>query len=595
MDFLTKIKDIFFRAGEFESEVDGVKVDLRESYVKLTNCGDGYKPEKCGPIVKENTRNMISEDSSDLPEGWTRFKLQRATGGICDTYVQNPEGKKFDRQKKIDQYLEKVKSDLKISFLSPPNTFKSGKTSDITKYMIKTLKAPSDKQPEASADLDIEEEKENICENLTKERTSPENVESPVADKSQQRNTKEDSTVSKVKRKAPNGETTKKRKKPNIVESLSVSLTEESKCQENSTSASEEEVNEDFNQSITSTCIEGCINISEVSDEFVAEEVAEADEGEDEEDTRASEPPPPAIDDLPPGWCRKEVSKVFSKNELIIIVQAPDGKQFDSQKKLNSYLARNKMQLKISIDGPIENRITPEEMSTKEKTDSISPEQDEVKEVKKRGRPKKEETAVTNRNLTNDDIDEDCDREFCHQDHCYIEEIDKFMKETGLNLKAFPPTKGDGNCWFRAIADQVVIQNIPDKARNHRALRLEVCDHVKMLPEDIRETTIAIVFNGKKRGLSELVARQRRAGQWVDNTGIMVLTTAHYLVRNIHLYSYPSETGDNARPYSLTRIEAGPGAEDHSPVTVFFYDKHYQTLQPDNTSQEEVNSSEKTE
>jgi len=590
MDFLTKIKDIFFRAGDFESDVNGVKVDLRESYVKLRNCGDGYQPEKkCGPIVQEKTRDMISEDSSDLPEGWMRFKLQRATGGICDTYVQNPEGKKFDRQKKIDQYLEKVNSNLRITFLPPPNAVKPGKTTDITKYMIKAKKASSDTQSEVSVDLNSEEEKENICENLTKERTLPENVEDPVAEASQQRDAKKESTVSKIKRKAPNGDKVKKRKKPNIVESLSVSLNEESQCQENSTSASEEAVKEDLNQSITSTCIEECSNISEVSDEFVAEGVAEVDEDEDEE---ASDHQLPAIDDLPPGWSRKEVNKVFSKNELIIIVQAPDGKQFDSQKKLNSYLARNKMQLKISIDGPIENRVTPEEManSTKEKSVNISQEQDEVKEVKKRGKQKKEDTAVTNRNLTNDDIDEDCDREFCHQDRCYIEEIDKFMKETGLNLKAFPPTKGDGNCWFRAIADQVVIQNIPEKARNHRALRLEVCDHVKMLPEDIRDTTIAIVFNGKKRGLSELVARQRRAGQWVDNTGIMVLTTAHYLVRNIHLYSYPSETGDNARPYSLTRIEAGPGAEDHPPVTVFFYDKHYQTLQPHNTSQNEVSS-----
>merc|ERR1712110_1326048 len=104
------------------------------------------------------------------------------------------------------------------------------------------------------------------------------------------------------------------------------------------------------------------------------------------------------------------------------------------------------MQLKISLDGPFEiNRTTPEEISdSSEKKSDSSPEQDEVKEVKKKGRPpKKEDTAVTDRNLTNDDIDEDCDREFCHQDRCYIEEIDKFMKATDLNLKAFPPTKGD--------------------------------------------------------------------------------------------------------------------------------------------------------
>ena len=106
--------------------------------------------------------------------------------------------------------------------------------------------------------------------------------------------------------------------------------------------------------------------------------------------------------------------------------------------------------------------------------------------------------------------------------------------------------------------------------------------NVNNLREDIIERTIENVFNGKKRGLSELVARQRRAGQWVDNNGIMVMATAHYLGRNIHLYSYPSETGDNA--YSLTSQDGDPEADDYPPVTVFFYDKHYQVLQPDNTS-----------
>lgn len=52
MDFLAKIREIFFRADEFETEIDGVKVILRESYVKLTNCGD--KTEKCEPVRYES-------------------------------------------------------------------------------------------------------------------------------------------------------------------------------------------------------------------------------------------------------------------------------------------------------------------------------------------------------------------------------------------------------------------------------------------------------------------------------------------------------------------------------------------------------------
>ena len=66
----------------------------------------------------------------------------------------------------------------------------------------------------------------------------------------------------------------------------------------------------------------------------------------------------------------------------------------------------------------------------------------------------------------------------------------------------------------------------------------------------------------------------------MDNTGIMVLTTAHYLGRNIHLYSYPHQSSSSL--FSLTKIDAGFEADNHPPLTVFFYDRHYQTLQKDN-------------
>ena len=39
----------------------------------------------------------------------------------------------------------------------------------------------------------------------------------------------------------------------------------------------------------------------------------------------------------------------------------------------------------------------------------------------------------------------------------YLEEISKFMEATDLGLIPDPPTKGDGNCWYRAAAEQVSI------------------------------------------------------------------------------------------------------------------------------------------
>ena len=604
MDFVTKIKEIFFKASTIETdktlhEIDGVTVRLKKSYVRLKR---SEISGKCEPIEKKKNRIMIPEDSSDLPDGWSRYKLKRLTGETWDRYVQNPEGKKFNKQKNIDEHLAKINSNLKIMFQPPgpqaqQSSFvkKSITSNDITKYMVKR----EEKVRKG------EEEKENICDNVIQELNTVETSDtdredvkesSGEANNRKQASTRDLSSESETrkKRKANNRDFDRKRKKPNIVEFLSDSLDKDGKCPEEP-NVPEEIPKVNFDENLNSDCIGECSNISEVTDEFVAEndgvEANDKNVHHIEAETNDSDSDPsPVEDDLPPGWSRKEVKKAFSKHEVIVIVQAPDGKQFDSQKKLNSFLARNKMQFKINLDdGPVE-KIKPQE----ENPESTEDPEKTIDKGKKRGKFKKEDTVETDRNLTNDEIDEECDREFCQQDRYYIEEIDKFMKETGLNLKASPPTKGDGNCWFRAVADQVVLQNIPDKAKNHRALRLEVCDHVKLLPEDIRETTIAIVFNGKKRGLSEMVARQRRAGQWVDNTGIMVLTTAHYLARNIHLYSYRSETRDNTRPYSLTKIEAGAEAEKHQPVTLFFYDKHYQTLQPD-TPQESDNTDEKTE
>ena len=88
---------------------------------------------------------------------------------------------------------------------------------------------------------------------------------------------------------------------------------------------------------------------------------------------------------------------------------------------------------------------------------------------------KKERTAETNGALTNKEVDEDEEKEELTEDELnYISEIKKFLKANKLALSPTPPTKGDGNCWFRAVAEQVEFHGIPDRAKNYRSLRLEV-------------------------------------------------------------------------------------------------------------------------
>jgi len=167
----------------------------------------------------------------------------------------------------------------------------------------------------------------------------------------------------------------------------------------------------------------------------------------------------------------------------------------------------------------------------------------------------------------------------------YIAEINQFMKEIKLDLEAKPATIGDGNCWYRAAASQVVLHDIPNKPRDHRAMRQEVCNYLKHLPRQVKEDTVHVVYKGKDRGLTDLASRQRKPGQWVDNTGVMVMATAHFLGRNISLYGYPKS---QSRKFSITEIEGGDQADEHPPLTVFYHGVHYQTLQPaDGHSQEQ--------
>ena len=48
---------------------------------------------------------------------------------------------------------------------------------------------------------------------------------------------------------------------------------------------------------------------------------------------------------------------------------------------------------------------------------------------------------------------------------------------------------------------------------------LQVCDHVKNLPEKVLEDIIQVSFDGKRKKLTDLVCRQRFADQWIDDHG----------------------------------------------------------------------------
>ena len=124
--------------------------------------------------------------------------------------------------------------------------------------------------------------------------------------------------------------------------------------------------------------------------------------------------------------------------------------------------------------------------------------------------------------------------------------------------------------------DQIVLHEIPDKPSTHRSLRLAVSNFLKDLPDEVKNNTVDIIFNGKRRGLADLAYRQRKLGQLVDDNGVMVMATSLYMGRDIDVYS----AREDGRGCSVTKIDGGEGAGDKEPLTIYYFDdcQHYQSI-----------------
>ena len=109
---------------------------------------------------------------------------------------------------------------------------------------------------------------------------------------------------------------------------------------------------------------------------------------------------------------------------------------------------------------------------------SLSLQDDSPSDDGKMKKKVKERTEETDRSLSNKEVEGNTEQVLSSDEADYIKYIEDLMTANNLALTPSPPTKGDGNCWFRALADQVEFHNIPNKARNFKSLRLEVRSRV---------------------------------------------------------------------------------------------------------------------
>jgi len=153
--------------------------------------------------------------------------------------------------------------------------------------------------------------------------------------------------------------------------------------------------------------------------------------------------------------------------------------------------------------------------------------------------------------------------------------LQNFFNDNHLNLEPRSPTKADGNCFFRSIVDQLELHEIPDQPSTHKKLRLEISNFLLHLPDNVMQTTVDVVFKGKKAGLKNLAYRQKKPGQFVDNNGIMVMATGLFLKRQIHVHSKTQQDC-----HCVTKIDGGEGSENLDPLTIFYFQdhQHYQSI-----------------
>ena len=155
-----------------------------------------------------------------------------------------------------------------------------------------------------------------------------------------------------------------------------------------------------------------------------------------------------------------------------------------------------------------------------------------------------------------------------------LDPLVEHIKRSGLPLLLRKPTPNDGNCWWHAVADQIVLFGMNDKPRKYWRLRQEVCDYIPDCPH--ASQWIEGLFDKSQEEFRRFIQRQREDGTWTDGYGIMCQATALYVGRNIRLVG----TANIGQDQSYTKLEAGEEADTLPPFYIGYYqDKHYQSLE----------------
>ena len=149
--------------------------------------------------------------------------------------------------------------------------------------------------------------------------------------------------------------------------------------------------------------------------------------------------------------------------------------------------------------------------------------------------------------------------------------LKQHIKQHRLGLIFRDCTRGDGNCWYRACVDQVVLYNLAGLPTDHRALRLLIISRIRSLPQ--YEGWLLNHFGGNEADFNQFLNYHSQDGIWTDDCGFMCQATALILQHRIMVVGTNNDGG-----YFM--LESVLGSENSAVFTIGYdYDaRHYQSL-----------------
>ena len=159
------------------------------------------------------------------------------------------------------------------------------------------------------------------------------------------------------------------------------------------------------------------------------------------------------------------------------------------------------------------------------------------------------------------------------------EALVRYLQENSLPFIPRPSNASGGNSWYKAIADQILLHDVPGVTRDHASLREAICNALLTLPQ--AKAWIKNLFNGKKKRYLVFVKEHRKDGNSPDARGLIFQATALFLKRTIHIMG----TANMNQKGCYTKLESVPEADKMQPLNIGYFQDDYQSLEKTNTNE----------